>query len=61
MAALVAVLGISGGGADFKNGNQAKEGASPDSTLLDIDEAEFGKAGEMCADGLALGPEWVYR
>ena len=61
LAALVAVLGISGGGADFKNGNQAKEGASPDSTLLDIDEAEFGKAGEMCADGLALGPEWVYR
>ena len=57
----MAVLGISGGGADFKNGNQAKEGASPDSTLLDIDEAEFGKAGEMCADGLALGPEWVYR
>jgi rotatin len=60
LAALVAVLGVSGGGADFKNGNHAK-GASPDSTLLDIDEAEFGKAGEMCADGLALGPEWVYR
>jgi hypothetical protein len=60
LAALVAVLGISGGGADFKNGNDAN-GASPDSTLLDIDEAEFGKAGEMCADGLALGPEWVYR
>jgi rotatin len=51
LAALVAVLGV-GGGDDFQNG------ASPDSTLVDIDDVD--RVAEECSDGLAIGPQWVY-
>jgi rotatin len=51
LAALVAVLGV-GGGDDFQNA------ASPDSTLVDIDDVD--RVAEECSDGLAIGPQWVY-
>ena len=51
LAALVAVLGVSGG-------DGLGEVASPDSTLVDIDDVD--RVAEECSDGLAIGPQWVY-
>jgi hypothetical protein len=53
LAALVAVLGV-GGAEEF-----LAVGASPDSTLLDIDQNAAGELGEEPSDGLAVGPRWV--
>jgi hypothetical protein len=47
----VAVLGVSGG-------DGLGEVASPDSTLVDIDDVD--RVAEECSDGLAIGPQWVY-
>ena len=51
LAALVAVLGVGGG-------DGLGDVASPDSTLVDIDDVD--RVAEECSDGLAIGPQWVY-
>ena len=51
LAALVAVLGVGGG-------DGVGDVASPDSTLVDIDDVD--RVAEECSDGLAIGPQWVY-
>jgi hypothetical protein len=52
LAALVAVLGVGDSGA------YGQKCPSPDSTLVDIDDAD--RVARECSDGLAIGPEWVY-
>ena len=57
LAALAAVLGVAKGGDPVVGSG---EGASPDSTLLDIDDEGLDRIAEECSDGLAVGPKWVY-
>jgi rotatin len=58
LAALVAVLGV-GNNSNGGGIGDPSEAASPDSTLVDIDEADATGLGEECSDGNAIGPRWV--